>query len=579
MTMTLRRHYQNLPRHGLTIAMALLLVVLVVAPLFTIFVETLSPRSGSGANAWVDVLASRLSQNLFWRPTIDTMIIGLSVGIGCVLLGGLLAWLVVMTDIPGRPAIAFLATLPFMIPSFATALAWGSVFRNGRVGGGGGLVEGLGLSVPDWLSWGMAPTIIVLIAHYYALAFTVIAAALSTVNGDLVEAAQMTGASRKRILFGIVLPIVTPAIIAGGSLAFAGAVSNFAAPALLGLPVRMQTLSTRLFGMIEIGQTERGYVLAILLIGISAILLGIGNRLLSGRRSFATISGKGARPRRFALGRSRLPMAVIAWTICIMTTVLPILLLAAASLAPSSLSLFSDWTLHYWIGESSPAFARGQPGIFQNPQLISALTTTLMLGASVALAANIIGILIAVALTRQYTPVLSNLVSQLSFLPMLLPGIAFAAAYIALYGAPIGPLPALYGTKLLLGLALTAAMLPFAVQTGRATVTQISGDIDEAARMTGAGFFRRLGAITIPLAARGLAAGLLISFVNVIGDLAITILLYTPTSPLLAVLSYSYASDGFHQFANAVTLLILIISMLATGAAALLRGRRRQNFA
>lgn len=577
MPLTLRRYALSLSRHGLTVAMALILVVLVVAPLLMILIETLQPRSG--VSAWTDVLASRLSQNLFWRPAMNTMIIGFGVAAGCVLLGGFLAWLVVMTDVPGRSAIAFLATLPFMIPSFATALAWGSVFRNGRVGGGGGLLEGWGFSVPDWLSWGMTPTIIVLIAHYYALAFTVISAALATVNGDLMEAAQMTGASRKRILFGIVLPVVTPAIIAGGSLAFAGAVSNFAAPALLGLPVRMQTLSTRLFGMIEIGQADRGYVLAILLIGISAIFLGLGNRLISGRPSFATISGKGARVRRFALGSARLPLATIAWLICIVTTILPVLLLAAASLAPSSLSLFSDWTLHYWIGEANPAFARGQPGIFHNPQLISALTTTLMLGASVALAANIIGILIAVALTRERTPVLSSVVSQLSFLPMLLPGIAFAAAYIALYGAPIGPFPALYGTKLLLGLALTAAMLPFAVQTGRATVAQISGDIDEAARMTGAGFFRRLGAITVPLAARGLVAGLLISFVNVIGDLAITILLYTPTSPLLAVLSYSYASDGFHQFANAVTLVILIISMLATGTATLLRGRRRQTFA
>jgi iron(III) transport system permease protein len=300
--------------------------------------------------------------------------------------------------------------------------------------------------------------------------------------------------------------------------------------------------------------------------------------MLSGRRNFVTIGGKGAVPRRTTLGSARILLTLIAWIICVLTTILPILLLVAASLAPSSLALFSDWTMHYWIGEANPAFARGQPGIFHNPQLISALTTTLILGASVALAANIIGTLIAVALTQQKVRVLSNVVSQLSFLPMLLPGIAFAAAYIALYGAPIGPLPALYGTKLLLGLALTAAMLPFAVQTGRATVAQISGDIDEAARMTGAGFFRRLGAITLPLAARGLVAGLLITFVNVIGDLAITILLYTPTSPLLAVLSYSYASDGFHQFANAVTLVILIISMLATGAATLLRGRRRQSF-
>ncbi|WGF87740.1 ABC transporter permease [Marinivivus vitaminiproducens] len=557
---------------GLTLVALAILVVLVAAPLLTILLQTVQPET---REAWGEVLASRLSPNLFWRPAASTLILGVGAAVGCVLIGGFLAWLVTMTDVPGRGVIAFLATLPFMIPSFATALAWGTVFRNSRVGGSGGLLDGLGMAVPDWLAWGMVPTILVLIAHYYALAFTVIAAALATVSGDLVEAAQMTGASRRRTLFGIVLPVVMPAIIAGGSLTFAGAVSNFAAPALLGLPVRMQTLSTRLFGMIEIGQAERGYVLAILLIGFSAVFLMIGNRILAGRRSFATITGKGARTRRMALGPARVPLLVLALLIGMVTTVLPILLLVAASLAPQSSALFADWTLHYWIGAADPAFARGQAGIFQNPQLLTALSVSLGLGAVVALAANGLGILLAVALTRYRLGLLSEAVSQLSFLPMLLPGIAFGAAYIALYGAPIGPFPALYGTPVLLGLALTAAMLPFAVQTGRATIAQVSGDIDEAARMTGAGFLRRLGAITLPLASRGLIAGVLIAFVNVIGDLAIVVLLYTPTTPMLSVLSYRYASDGFHQFANAVTLIILALSMLATGLAALLRGRSR----
>ena len=119
-----------LNKRGLTLVMALVLVGLVAAPLVTILAQTIYPS----ASAWGDVLASRLSQNLFWRPTFNTMVIGLGVAGGCVLLGGFLAWLVVMTDIPGRPVIAFMATLPFMIPSFATALAWGTVFRNGRVG-------------------------------------------------------------------------------------------------------------------------------------------------------------------------------------------------------------------------------------------------------------------------------------------------------------------------------------------------------------------------------------------------------------------------------------------------------------
>ena len=571
-------------RLGLTLVVLVPLILLVAAPLLSILGQTL------GSAAWSDVLVSRLSRNLTWEPLGNTMILGLGTAIGSLLIGGFFAWLVVMTDVPLARTLGVLATLPFMIPSFATALAWSSLFRNSRTGSiyivkpkmdgysldgrAREVLAGLGFDSPDWLAWGLLPTLFVLIAQYYALVFTVVAAALASLNGDAVEAAEMSGAPRRRILLGIVLPMVTPALLAGASLAFAAAVSNFAAPALMGLPVRMQTLSTRLFGMIEIGQAERGYVLAILLILVSAALLGVGNRLLVGRRSFATISGKGARRHRMKLGRARWPLCCTALAICFVTTLGPILLLVAASLAPQGSALFSDWTLQFWTGAADPEFARGQAGIFRNPQIVKALVITLGLGVAVAVAAVILGVLAALVLTGPRIRVLTETVNQLSFLPMLLPGIAFGAAFIVLYGAGFGPVPGLYGTPLLLGLALTAASLPFAVQTGRATVAQIAGDIDEAARMTGAAFPRRLVAITLPLASRGLIAGALLVFVNVVGDLAIVALLYTPDTPVLSVLSYRYASDGFQQFANAITVVILAISVAATALAQLLKGRR-----
>lgn len=550
-------------RPGLVLKLVVLLIVgvLVAGPLLRILLATLQPGA---IGAWSDVLVGRLSRNLFWLPLANTLILGFSVAGTCVLVGGFLAWLVVMTDVPFRRSIGLMATLPFMIPSFATALAWGSLFRNSRVGGEIGFVEGLGFSVPDWLAWGLVPTFVVMAAHYYSLAFTVIAAALATVNSDLVEAAQMAGAKRRRILLGIILPVALPAIVAGASLTFAGAVSNFAAPALLGLPVRMQTLATRLFGMIEIGQTARGYVIAILLIAVSAFFLWIGNRVISGRRSFATITGKGGRSKRFRLGAARWPLFGAAMTICLATTIVPVIILIASSLAPSSSALFSNWTWHYWTGLSSASIAQGQPGIWYNPAILSATSVTVGLGLTVALTGTLVGLLVAFALARYPRGALSGVINQLSFLPLLVPGIAFGAAYIALFGAPIGPFPALYGTFALLVLAATAYLLPFSAQTGRAVIAQVSGDLDESARLTGAGFLRRLTAITVPLAVRGLAAGALLIFVKIVRDLSLVVLLFTPTMPLLSVLAYRYASEGFTQFANAITVVVLVISIAAT---------------
>lgn len=548
-------------RLALKLVVLLVLGVLVAAPLLRIVAETLAPDA---VVAWSDVTNGRLSRNLLWLPLGNTLILGVGVACGCVLIGGFLAWLVVMTDVPFRRTIGLMATLPFMIPSFATALAWGSLFRNSRVGGQTGFLEGLGFTVPDWLAWGMVPTLIVLIAHYYSLAFTVIAAALATVNSDLVEAAQMAGAKRSRILLGIVLPVALPAVVAGASLTFAGAVSNFAAPALLGLPVRMQTMATRLYGLIEVGQTARGYVVAILLIVVSALFLWLGNKVISGRRSYATITGKGGRAKRFELRAARVPLLAVAGLICLLTTIVPVVILIASSLAPASSALFSNWTLHYWTGASDPSIAQGQPGIWSNPFIVSATGLTVSLGVAVAITTTIIGLLVAFVLARDGKGPLSGIINQVSFLPLLVPGIAFGAAYIALFGAPIGPLPALYGTFPLLLLAGTAYLLPFSVQTGRAVIQQVSGDLDESARMTGAGFLRRLTAITVPLASRGLAAGGLIVFVKIMRDLSLVVLLFTPTTPLLSVLAYRYASEGFTQFANAITVVILVISIAAT---------------
>jgi iron(III) transport system permease protein len=110
------------PGLGLKLIVLALLLLLVAAPLLKVFGATLSPAA---IGTWTDALASNLSRNLFWVPLANTLVLGFGVAAGCVLVGGFLAWLVVMTDVPFRRTLGLMATLPFMIPSFATALAWG----------------------------------------------------------------------------------------------------------------------------------------------------------------------------------------------------------------------------------------------------------------------------------------------------------------------------------------------------------------------------------------------------------------------------------------------------------------------
>jgi iron(III) transport system permease protein len=545
-----------------------LLVVLVVLPLATILYATVSANGGA---AWRDVLASPLSPNLFWRPLGNSLLVGLAVSSFSVLIGGFLAWLVMLTDLPGRRVLGAFAAIPFVLPSFAIALAWDSMFRNEKIGGGVGILMALGIPVPDAVAWGFVPVAAVLTAHYFSLVFTLIAAALASVNAQLIEAAEMTGASKLRILFGITLPVILPAVVAGSLLAFAEAVSNFAVPALLGLPDGFYTLSTRLYGSISTGQPERGYVLAVLLIVVAAGLLWFGNRLTSGRRSFATITGKGGRRRRFALGKWTWPLFAFAWLIVGAATILPLSILLGSSLTVQKGSFSSGFTLQYWIGASDPAFAQGLAGILRNPDLLRAALNTLGLGISVAVVALLLGLAIGYVSRRKGW--IAGLVAQLSFLPLLIPGIALSAALIVLYGQPIGPIPALYGSFALLVLAGATATLTFASQSGKAAMAQVSGDLEEAGRLTGAGLLRTMRDIFIPLTARGMIAGAVLVFVKMLRDLSLMILLVAPATPLLSIVAFQYANEGFQQMANAVTVIIGALSIGATLLANRLQGK------
>lgn len=553
------------PAAVLGLGTLLVLAVLVVAPIVGLVNSTLTVGN---REAWSDVFASRLSENLLWDPLGNSLLMGVTTAVLSTVIGGFLAWVVVMTRIRGRAVLGVLATIPFALPSFALALAWESVFRNDLVGGSTGILWNLGVQVPDWLAWGPVPVALTLTAHYFSLSFMLIAAALASVNGDLMGAAEMTGASKLRVAKDIALPVVAPALVSGALLAFAEGVSNFVTPALLGLPVRFHTLSTRLYGSITTGDTSRGYVLSIVLIVVAAMIMYTSTRVTGGRRSFATITGKGGRQRGIALGAWGWPVGALSWLVVACTTVLPGIVLVLSSLARRTGDITSGLTLHYWTGGSDPSIAQGQRGVLNNPQILQATANTVLLGVCVALGAGLLGLLISYVVTRHRHPrwMIGSL-NVLSFVPFLIPGIALGAAFIAQFGAPIGPIPSLYGTFTILVIAGIAATIPFAVRSGTAAMSQVSTDIEESAVMAGAGLVRRLRSVIAPLSARGLFTGGVLVFVQMVRDLSLVVLLATPAMPVLAVLTYQYSSENFTQLANAVTVIIAVISVGATLAA------------
>ena len=156
-------------------------------------------------------------------------------------------------------------------------------------------------------------------------------------------------------------------------------------------------------------------------------------------------------------------------------------------------------------------------------------------------------------------------IDQLVFIPYLIPAVAFSAVYIAMFMTPKlgGLIPALYGTFALILLISTVKYFPYASKSGSATMLQISAELEEAASINGAGFFRRLAKIIFPLAKNGFMSGFILTFISIAKEFDLISLVANERNLTLSYLSFSYTSLNCYQLAaTSSVVMIVLISVL-----------------
>jgi len=510
---------------------------------------------------WKRVFVSSLTRNILVGPLFNSVTTSLSVSICAMFIGSVLAWLVARTNLPFKKMIATVAVLPYVIPSYIHALAWLNLFKNDRIGGAAGVFQYLtGVSPPDWLSYGYLPIVVTLSIHYFPFTFLLVSAALTSIDSRLEESGEILGASRTHILRRITFPLVLPALLSSFILTFSRVLGTFGTPYFLGTPVRYYTLSTQIYSNIINRVPSVGYILAFVLIVISSVVIYINQRMIGKSKSFVTIAGKGFRVTETPLGRLTYPLLVIIALLFLASVVLPFLLILwqTLTLYPDDYSI-RNLTLLFWIGEANTAFAEGEAGILRNPAILGAAWNSIKLALTASVLAGFLGIFIGYAVVKGRNTKLAFAVEQMSFLPYLVPGIAFGALYLALFSHRVGPLPALYGTFFLVALVCIAKNLPFTGRAGITSMLQIGSELEEASETLGARWTMRFRKIILPLSIQGAISGFILVFITVMRELSLIILLVTPETRTLTTMTFRYQEQGYTQFSSAISVLIIVI--------------------
>mgnify|MGYP004649968557 FL=1 len=520
---------------------------------------------------WKYMIASNMSKAVLWEPLMHSLFCGALTTLISVPLGSILAWLMIRTDLPGKKVLGLLVTVPYMIPSWTKALAWLAVFRN-STSGANGFLAGMGIPVPDWLAYGPIAIVLCMSMHYYAFSYIQVSGALRSINSELEEMGEIQGANKAQILRHITLPLIMPSVLSALVMTISKSIGTYGVAANLGNRIGYYTLATKMRVFIDQGPRGVGYAMSIVLVGMAALILMSNQRIIGVRKSYATVGGKGGRSTLMPLGVAKKPMMAFLFVFLFLAMVMPffVLVMETFQITTGAGYGLDNLTLYNWIGTTDATVKyTNYPGIFRHDEFWSALWNTVRLSLIASILTAFCGQFLGYISSRGRGKWYGNLTEQLVFVPYLMSGVAFSTMYFSMFSRPHlgGLIPSLYGTFTLIILTSVVKHFPFASRSGTANMLSISVELEEAADIAGASFWKRMTSIIIPLAKNGFISGFMLVFISIAKELDLIIIMMTPTTRTLSFLAFTYSQEGYNQMSDAISVVVLFYILLCYIAA------------
>jgi iron(III) transport system permease protein len=525
------------------IAAALLLVFLMVLPLGSIFRASLWDETGFSLGRYLEVFTNAAFLKAIW----NTVLISFWVGVIAVVVGALLAWLVTRTDLPWKKPIRALVMASFVTPPFLGAFAW-TLLAGPNAGALNKLFRFLTGSEEALFNIFTMPGLIFVMALYsFPYVFSMVANVCELISSDLEDAAEILGANKWQTAWTVTMPLALPALISGFILAFLHSLSLFGAPAILGLPAGIHTITTQIWALFQYPpRLDMAAAFSVPLLLATMVLIATQKKIL-GRRGFSTVGGKGGQKRLIRLGWARVPVLLLVIAILSLSVFLPywILLKAALSKAWAMPLTWDNFTLKNF------SFAFFEYGDTQR-----AIYNTFKLGVLTATIGTLVATLIAYITNRNLFRG-ARYLSFFALAPLVIPGVVLAVGLFIVYTKP--PV-VLYGTIWILFVAYLTKEMPIGFSQADSTFKSIHPELEEASRIIGANRLLSLKDVTAPLARSGLIAAWSFIFIGVIRELSASILLFAPTSKVVSVVIFDLKEEGQVGVISVLGILLLAVS-------------------
>ncbi|MGY2892189.1 ABC transporter permease [Deinococcus sp. UYEF24] len=487
----------------------------------------------------------------FWRAFGNSAVLAAAMIFIAVPLGAVLAFLVTKTDLPFAKVFEVLLLTPIFVSPIV--LGVGFIVSLGPSGFVSGLFTQLfHLASTPWSVYTLPAIALIAGLTHVPYVFLYVSTTMKNLDASLEEAARLSGAGVWKVMTSVTLPLVRPALVYSAMLMLLLGFEIFGLPLVLGDSKGIDVITTYLYRLTAItGVPAYGpmAVVAMILILMALLIVFMQRALTKTSGSYASLGAKGYRAQRLKLGAWRWPLAVITIAYLLYAVIIP---MAGVLLR----SLVRSWGPGVdLIGALTTA---NYAAILTSPDLSRSVVNTLVVALVGGAAAVCLYLLVALGIQRAPKGV-SRTLDYLAGLPRAVPGLIMGLALFWLFiFVPI--LKPVRPTLISIALAYMVVWLPYGVRLLTAALGQVSKDLEEAARISGASATGAFLKATLPVLKPGLIAAWLLIFMQFVREYSSAVYLLSPGTEVLgAQIVQLWGTGAVDSIAALSSLQIIII--------------------
>ena len=556
-----RRWLSTNASHYLLWAVALLVIVGPIVPVVFASLWSTPLYDTGGQLTWGNYRALLTDQG-WWSAVANSVLFATLNTAGSMVFGVGCAVLLTRTNLPGRRILSTALLVPLALPGLVLILGWAVMWTPAGFASAW-LQNHSFLSMPVNL-YSIPGMALVGMSVASPVVYLLCRGTLLSIDPALEDAARTSGASPLRSLLSVSVPLLRPAVINAALLVFALSMEVLGLPLILGFSSKISLISTYLYDH-WVNDSQQGLVSAgaVLLLAAISGLLVLRNRLVGDTARFTTTTGKPTGVRVIRLGPTRWPLTALIALVLLTSVVVPLAGVVLSAFTTILSPFISPWSVLTLDNFST---------VFSNPLYTESLINSLLIaGVGGVLTTVVIAVLSVIAhrSTFRFRGSLQQGMLWPRMMPALITGMAFFWSF-ALLDKSGAVRASLWG----IGLAFAVRSLALGYSAFYPALAGIGADLDNAARTSGATWWKAMRTIVFRLVAPAMAASFVLLFVAMLNDAEPAVFLVTDQTPVLGLTMLQLAATSTGGTVAALGVIQMIITLVVLGAGRALLGVR-----